>query len=340
MDNKNEKRNYWRILLWATQLLERYTHNTLDEKRQKQIEEWNPEDIPTRFNASENLLNEGCKRVSNKVFSELGFEQENKSSKRYRISTAYYKYAAVIALLIVTTFSTIYTLRKTDGIHQELAKSDMENLIFYTAEDTIRNVALPDGTHLRINKGSKVGYDENNFNKKNREVWLEGEAYFDVAKDPNRLFIIHNENLQTVVRGTSFSVKAYKELDEMSIAVRTGRVEIKDGNKLLAELTPNKQLLYTKSKKSAQESRINWEDASAWMSEKLVLRNAGMDELVLRIRLLYGKELMLDNHILENERLVISFEKGTSFTSVMDALCSLYDVKYKETSPDRVTIYR
>lgn len=340
MDNKNEKRNYRIILLWTTQLLERYTHNTLEEKRRKQIEEWDPEDIPVRFNASDNLLNEGCRRVSNKVFSELGFEQEITSSKKYHISTAYYKYAAVVALFIVTTFTAIYTLQKVDGTHQELAKTNMQKLIFHTAEHEIKKVTLPDGTHLVINKGSKVGYNEDEFNKEDREVWIEGEAYFDVAKDPTRLFIIHNENLQTVVRGTSFFVKAYKELDEMSIAVRTGRVEIKDGNKLLAELTPNEQFLYTKSKMSAQESRINWEDASAWMFGKLVLQNAGMDELALRVRLLYGKEFILDNHILENERLVISLEKGTSFTSLMDALCSLYDVKYKEMSPGKVTIYR
>lgn len=350
MDNKSGTgSNYRKILLRATKLFERYTHDTLDEKSRKQLEKWNPEDVPARFSVSRDMLDEGCERVTNKVFSELELERdaprkvgfpEIYPKKRRLIPAIYYKYAAVAVILIITTFAAIYTSRDT-SVRQEAAMvAGNGRLTVYTAEHKITEVTLPDGTRLHINKGSKLSYDKDKFNRKNREVWLEGEAYFDVAKDPDRLFIIHNENLQTVVRGTSFTVKAYKELDEMSIAVRTGKVEIKEDDRIIAELAPNEQLLYTKSNGSVQESHTDWEDASAWMDEKLVLRNVSMDEVLLRIKQLYGKEVVLDDDVLKNERLVISFEKGASFTSVMNAICSLYDIKYKETSPDRVIIYR
>ena len=340
MNNKNRAESYQRILLWVVNLFEQYSQNTLDEKSQEQVDKWNPEDVPERFIASEELLDEGCSRVTRRVYAQLEFGKENSSKKRKLLFSGYYKYAAIAAILIVTAYATFYIFNDSSRPSTETGVLSSENLVEYTARQEVRKLTLPDGTQISINQGSKLSYNKDNFNQKTREVWLEGEAYFDVAKNPEKLFIIHNGELKTVVRGTSFIVKAYQELDEMSISVRTGKVEITQKDRTIAELTPNQQLLYTKSDKSAHKSQTNWEDAAAWMDGKLVLQNASIDEFSLRVKHIYGKEIVLTNNVLKNERLVISFESGTTFSGVMDAICALYDVKYKETSPNRVTIYQ
>jgi len=349
-NKKRTVKSYYAALLWATKLFGRYASHTLEEKSRERIENWNPEDIPERFSASDEMLDEGCARVTDNVFSRLGFESEKKERKivlpdngkkmRRLLPAVYYRYAGVAVILIVATFTAMHFSDTFQGERKIMAEAGRKDLTVLLAQDDIRQCSLPDGTQLHINKGSKVSYNRNEFNHEKREVWLEGEVFFDVAKDAGRLFIIHNGNLQTVVRGTSFNVKAYQELEEMSIAVRTGKVEIRDNRKIIAELTPNEQLLYTKSDEKARESVINWQDASAWMEGKLVLQNAGIDELLLRIRQLYNTEITLDKDILKNERIAISFEKSAGFTDVISAICQLYDVQYKQTGPNQVTIYR
>jgi ferric-dicitrate binding protein FerR (iron transport regulator) len=340
---KEEYKNYWETLVRITRLFDRYDAGTLDEKSRESLEKWNPEDLPERIEVTDELLDRGCLRATNGIFPKLEPRESEKAKRGKRILfTPLYKYAAAVAVLLIMTFSVMYLSDFGAGSRKELIADNEgnNNLMILSAEDGIRHVTLPDGTSLSINKGSKISYNEYAFNKKKREVWIEGEAYFDVAGNPEKLFIIHNENLQTVVRGTAFNVKAYKELSDMSIAVRTGKVEVQENGRLIATLTPNRQLVYTKSDGSVQEFSINREDAGAWMDNRLVLQNAGIDELLFRIKQLYDIEIILDNDVLRNERVVISFEKDAGFTRVMDMICLLYNVKYKRTSPERVTIYR
>lgn len=339
---KKENRSYWEALVRITRLFDRYDEHSLDEKSRESLEKWNPEDLPERIEATDEILDRGCQRITDGVFPKLEPRKQEKGAKGRRIFLApHYKYAAAVALILITTFSVMhFSDFGTSSPKEPVANNGDNNMIILSAEDGIRHAALPDGTLLSINKDSKVSYNEHAFNKEKREVWIEGEAYFEVAKNPEKLFIIHNENLQTVVRGTSFNVKAYKELSEMSIAVRTGKVEVQENERIIATLMPNKQLVYVKSDGSAYESSINWEDAGAWMDNRLVLQNASIEEFLLRIRQLYDIEVVLDNNVLKNERVVISFEKDTGFTHVMDMVCLVYNVKYKKNSPRRVTIYR
>ncbi len=337
-----ENKSYWEILVGITRLFDKYDERILDERSRKSLEKWNPEDLPERVEVTDESLDTGCQRVTNRVFPKLEPSKLKKIEREKRISLAhFYKYAAVVGVLIITTFSVMHFGHfEISRSKEPIAHNEETDIIILSAKDGIKHITLPDGTQLHINKGSMVSYNEHEFNRKKREVWIEGEAYFDVAKNPEKLFIIHNENLQTIVRGTSFNVKAYKELSEMSIAVRTGKVEVQENDKIIATLTPNKQLIYTKSDGSIHESSINWEDVGAWMDSRLVLQNANIDEFLLRIKQLYDIEIILDNDVLRNEKVVISFEKDTGFAHIMDMVCLLYNVKYKRTSPKQVTIYR
>jgi len=96
-------------------------------------------------------------------------------------------------------------------------------------------VTLPDGTVVQLNAGSRLEITEATFNRQKREVWLSGEAFFEVAKNPEKPFIIHTGTMQTTVRGTSFNVKAYGELGENVVSVRNGRVEIVENRKTIAD---------------------------------------------------------------------------------------------------------
>ena len=135
------------------------------------------------------------------------------------------KYAAVAAVLLIAAggLFTYYSFSDTDTHGQSLLAEVSEKTIF-DADKNIRELKLPDGSVITINRGSRISVIKNEFNKDKREVWLEeGEAFFDVAKNPEKPFIVHSREIQTIVKGTSFNIKAYGELNENVVSVSTGR---------------------------------------------------------------------------------------------------------------------
>ena len=113
---------------------------------------------------------------------------------------------------------------------------------------TRTKLVLPDGTQVWLNSNSKLRYS-NEFNKESREVGLEGEAYFDVAKDIQRPFIVHASSLDIKVLGTSFTIKSYPQDETIEATLLKGTIEVsrKDNpNTARIILKPNEKLVFNK----------------------------------------------------------------------------------------------
>ena len=113
---------------------------------------------------------------------------------------------------------------------------------------TRTRLVLPDGTQVWLNSSSKLKYS-NDFNKESREVALEGEAYFDVAKDANHPFIVHTSSLDVRVLGTSFTIKSYPQDPTIEATLLNGSIEVsrKDNpNTARVILKPNEKLVFNR----------------------------------------------------------------------------------------------
>lgn len=134
-----------------------------------------------------------------------------------------------------------------------------------------QHIKVEDGSEIWMNNKSKLTYPEE-FDSDQRLVKLKGEAFFDVAKEPNRPFIIHTQDIRIQVLGTSFNVKSYQEEDEIVISLATGRIEVDAlGKKQI--LTPGEQLHYDKATKSFQRLLIDTAEASAWKDGWMVFNS-------------------------------------------------------------------
>ncbi len=91
---------------------------------------------------------------------------------------------------------------------------------------------------------------------------------------------------------------------------------------------------------SFTEEEAAWESAAAWMDRRLVLRNATITELQLRIEQLYGVKIAIAGDFLAQERFSSSFPEGATFVSVIESICQLYNVRYNTIFPGEVTLYR
>lgn len=164
----------------------------------------------------------------------------------------FYKIAASIILVTSMVYAMAYfsghILKET--VERQTA-SEMD--IFY----------LPDSSVVWLNKNSTLTYSKD-FDGDERVVYLEGEAFFDVVKNPNKPFIIHAEGTTTKVLGTSFDLKAYKDAQEVSLTVMTGKVEFSAHDQTLL-LLPEETGIYLKSNqgltlrtKSIEEKEVAW----------------------------------------------------------------------------------
>ena len=113
---------------------------------------------------------------------------------------------------------------------------------------TRTKMVLPDGTQVWLNSNSRLKYN-NDFNTNNREVTLEGEAYFDVAKDVQLPFIVHASSIDIKVLGTSFAVKSYPQDKTIEATLLQGMIEVSRKDNPSTPriiLKPNDKLVFSK----------------------------------------------------------------------------------------------
>lgn len=94
------------------------------------------------------------------------------------------------------------------------------------------SVSLTDGSRISLQPGSRISYAEAFGSDNKREVYLSGEAFFEVAKDPDKPFFVYANELVTKVLGTSFNVRAYQNDEDVTVEVRTGRVSVSVAEKI------------------------------------------------------------------------------------------------------------
>lgn len=161
--------------------------------------------------------------------------------------------AAVFLLGAVIAFAIsyqIYNPKNTELVYHEVS----------SPAGAKSKVTLPDGSTIWLNAGSSLKYS-NQYDNKNREVLLTGEAFFDVAKDKKRIFIVKTADLNIKAYGTTFNVKSYPEentvettLIEGSIGVTRTKYSNKKNDEVM--LKPNQRVVYYKPTQHAETSDL------------------------------------------------------------------------------------
>jgi ferric-dicitrate binding protein FerR (iron transport regulator) len=225
-----------------------------------------------------------------------------------------------------------------------------------TRMGTRTNLVLPDGTSVWLNAGSVLTYPAS-FNAPNREVNLDGEAFFDVVKDQKHPFIVHTSTMNIRVLGTSFDVKAYAKDKEMETTLIRGAVEItrkdaSDAARIL--LKPNEKLIFhTSDIKSGmvpisrQVPEVNHLEVTtlqpyktkddlvetAWVHNRLEFRGDSFEELSLKLERWYNVQIRFSSEELKTYRFYGSFEKET-IVQALDDLKMTAKFNYKINGND------
>lgn len=138
-------------------------------------------------------------------------------------------------------------------------------------------VTLADGSRVWINSGSSLTYG-NDFNRHERKVSLDGEAYFEVAKDAQRPFIVHTREMNIQALGTVFNVSAYSDENYSSTVLVEGKIKVNAGGQVEI-LTENERAIVDKANHSLSTDRVYASDFTQWKDGNLYFDNSTFDEI-------------------------------------------------------------
>jgi ferric-dicitrate binding protein FerR (iron transport regulator) len=152
----------------------------------------------------------------------------------------------------------------------------------------VKSVVLEDGTHILLNGGTTLRFPEN-FTGGIREVFLDGEAFFDVSKDSLRPFVIRSPRVSTTVLGTSFSMRSASKEQVSAIAVATGKVRVEVGSSAAAIVTPGQEAVYLSGDGSGiQKKQVNIAGIGAWKDHWFYYEHTTLREILADLERAYG----------------------------------------------------
>lgn len=200
--------------------------------------------------------------------------------------------AAAIAIFILINIVGILPNSPTEGFGTDNTMLALNTSINETTEHQ-----LSDGSKVWLNQSSTIRYPET-FEGNTREIYLEGEAFFDIAPDAEKPFIIHANNTQTRVVGTSFGIRAIKESDEVVVTVSTGIINFSaEGKSDHIELKRGEQGVCNTEEQKLEKNLNPDPNYLAWKTKILVFKNAPLTEVAGVIEDVYHIPVTVDNSV-------------------------------------------
>ena len=172
-----------------------------------------------------------------------------------------------------------------------------------------REVLLADGTRVWLNKSSSLGYDDD-FNTVERVVHLQGEAYFEVTKDPSRPFVIHSGDMAVKVLGTSFNVDSRTNDDKQLVTVTSGKVAVYDQNDSLnrVDLVRGEVAEFGRTTRKIIKTENRNLNFLAWKTGKLVFDNSSLQSTLFTLEDHFNTRFVIPEDITDDYRFNASFD--------------------------------
>lgn len=205
-------------------------------------------------------------------------------------------------------------------------------------------LTLSDGTRIWLNSGTTLRYPER-FAETRRTVSVEGEAFFEVARMPDKPFFIQTDDLQVEVLGTSFNLSAYPADASTSVTLVEGSVSVNDvAGKSIARLKPGQTATLGKNGSVLQISNVNTGFYAAWKEGKIYFEDESLDDIARKLERWFNVEITFSEEALKSLRFSGTILKNKPIDQIMQALQILAPIRFthevKVNGKDKIVIYQ
>lgn len=317
-----------------TGIIHRYLDGVSEEAELLELLEWlktNPENV-NYFNQVCLVWEQSTGSVTDKIDTELALQHLNQKIEGFNKSQiplinhthkiSWLRVAAVIIVLLGAS-----ALLKNLLIKSGETVPNPDYVVAYAPPSQKSQIILSDGTVVWLNSGTRIKYSTN-YGQKTRDIYLEGEAFFKVARNPEKPFLVHASSVVVKALGTSFNVKCYANDKTIETTLIEGKVQVNkvlegsDANKSV-RLEPNEKAVYNKEDKAIKitlfgkpervlknRDRKNvdvvYEQKTvqseiSWKEQRLIFENETFEDLAKRLERWYNVNIRInDSKLLKN----------------------------------------
>ncbi|MEO9965952.1 MAG: FecR domain-containing protein [Reichenbachiella sp.] len=232
------------------------------------------------------------------------------------------KIAATIALLAMFAGLTYLVFPELVSLHQA------QHITKSNPSGQKSTHFLPDGSKVFLNAESTVSYLEE-FEGDVRLIELKGEAFFEVAKNPEKPFIVKSDNISTTAIGTSFNVRAFPAESILEVALATGRVRVEsNGSGGGIYLNPGEKVTYSDVSGVATKSNFDFDEIIGWKNGLIKFQDANYEEVKNRLERWFGVKIKSNKNPSKNWTYSGVFE-NQSLEMILEGMKLTKNFEYK-----------
>lgn len=230
------------------------------------------------------------------------------------------KYAAAVFLCVFVGYC-FYHYSNADSLKNEqfvVYVPNTEHSFFY----------LSDSTEVWLNAGSEFRYTSD-YATKNREVYLKGEAYFNVRKNQELPFIVRTDSVSVRVYGTKFSVRNYSDMETVRIALQEGKIALNfefEENQLFVE--PKEEIVYKKGQSGYSRKPIDIHNVADWRKGILRFDMEPLTDIIQTLKRQYNVNIKMEDTDYNQKVFYGSFSTSQSITEILDIMCNGLELQY------------
>ena len=311
-------------------IIERTLNNEATPEEAREVIHWfkTPEGqawLSNRMDMDEKAVNIGQEEewIDHPIPSAVMYQQIMRQLHRQRIRR-FIAYAAAILIPIALFIGLFLQVNSQVNL---LADDGYDEV--YVPNGERMQVLFQDGSKVHLNSGSRIRYPKK-FGLSERKVYLEGEAWFEIAKNKNRPFIVDLSHMDIKVLGTTFDVKAYPEEDAIFIALESGSIELKSKSSQPYQLRPGEKAVYDKASGRCEVVRSHDVKLySAWRRNVLVFKNAPLSEVIKTVARTYNVSFEVKDSTALKYTYTITTD-STNLTAILNELGKITPVLFKE----------
>jgi ferric-dicitrate binding protein FerR (iron transport regulator) len=196
----------------------------------------------------------------------------------------------------------------------------------FTERKEQKYLLLPDSTQVWLNAASSLQFPDE-FKPGKREVYLTGEAFFDVKHADKIPFLIHTGKITTTVLGTAFNIRAYADQKEITVSVTRGKVKVSRDDKLIAVLTKGRAVKIGRDTLQVTEKEVAVENISAWQQGNLVYDDVPLEDIVKDLQNVFNTEIRIEDSIVSKLNVTTSFSRDIGAEKAVNILGRLINKK-------------
>lgn len=249
--------------------------------------------------------------------------------KKRTTLSAKWKYLSAALFTGLVLISTLWVIR-----NESAPKNN--SVSYHTGFGQVKKLLLPDSSEVTLNADSKLAFTEKDTE---REVWLDGEAYFHVRHTPdNKKFIVHTfDRLSVEVLGTRFNVNSTG--GQILVALQQGSVKLEiddenDSNKTQLYLKPGEMIRYNKRKGDYTKKEVNIEKFDSWTNGILTMDNYSIQDASSFMQQVFGKKIIVPENYLMNNRVSGSMPIVYNADTMLIQFSKVFNVHFAKEGND------